>query len=611
MENGFSPLGEEGKQFSRLGAIWSEEQTEFRLYAPAAKAVELRLYESDGAPTPFQTHAPVRGENGVYAVTVACNLHGVYYTYSVDGRETLDPFARSCGANGKRGVVYDGRQTNPEGWEKDCFSPKPPIIWEVHIRDFSADPELNLPDGGKFSAFRTGVKTKKGEYALVDYLKDLGITYVQLLPVCDFASVDELTGGYNWGYDPVTYFPLEGSYSSNPSDGLARVREFKQLVKTLHESGIGVIMDVVYNHVYDAGSNPLEICTPNLCFRKDGEGNYCNGSGCGNETKSDSPYFRRMMIESVCFFAREYHIDGFRFDLMGLHDVETMNEMRAAVDNLFEDGRGRNILLYGEPWYARPPKGITPADRAHIQLLSPRVGAFSDTFRDGVRGEHFHGLTKGYVQGNLDCLEQVMSGVTGGYAYGKQPAFLAPEQQILYCACHDDYTLFDQLTLTALGENVEEMHKMAAFLLFSGIGNVFLQAGEEFLRSKGGNGNSYRAGDEVNALRWGEVYKKRELIAYYKGLIAIRKSNPVFARLQAAKESAKRFSTPYGTAGYQIGNTLYAVNRTQTPFSFVLPAGKAYGQICSLSRAECVPFAVHKGSVRIPANGVYAGRVMN
>ncbi len=590
-----------------MGAEWTEEKTSFRVFAPDAGAVTLRLYQDDVTAAFYAEYLLSYEGEGFYHLTVEGNLHNVYYTFCVDDRETIDPYAKSCGANGKRGLVFDSSQTNPEGWEEDKFTLQTPIVWEAHVRDFSSDSVLNLPDAGKFTAFRGGITLLNGAPVGIDYLKALGITYVQLLPVCDYASVDELTGGYNWGYDPAHYFCLEGSYSSNPRDGLARVREFKTLVKNLHKAGIGLILDVVYNHVYEVEKNALEICAPNYYFRKNERGELCNGSGCGNETASEKKMFRRLMIDSVCFLAKEYHVDGFRFDLMGLHDVDTMNELRSALDNLFEDGRGRNILTYGEPWYCFSPYGVYGADKANVNLLNERVGMFNDTFRDGVRGSQHYGFSQGAAQGDSDKLGMALSGILGANQAGFWQA-KSPYQQVLYLACHDDYTLADHLAKTTAEEERELSHKIAAFLLFSGIGLVFMQAGEEFAHGKGGNGNSYRAGDGVNGLKWAESEKKKPLAQYYQGLIALRKYNPAFCDFERAKREAILLPSPQGTAVYQIGNILYAYNATVSEVKLFTPY-KGLGQVCDNERAGVSAFARRGGKFTLPSRSVFAAIV--
>lgn len=559
-----------------LGAKWSPAQTDFSVFAPYAERVSVKLFES-GADVSFMTAPLILGADGIWTASVEGNLDGQYYLYEVDGRVTADPYALSTNANAQRGMILDMRRTDPDGWANDAFKPKPPVIWEVHIRDFSSDPYLNAEDAGKYSAFKRGVRTPKGMSALVDYIAQLGVTYVHLLPVMDFAIPDENVGAqYNWGYDPVMYFSPEGSYSSDPNDGAVRVREFKQLVKTLHEAGLGVILDVVFNHTYSVADNPLEKCAPGYYYRHDAEGKLCNGSGCGNETASEREMFRRLMTDSVVYWAREYHIDGFRFDLMGLHDVETMNAIRAALDGAFPDGRGRSILMYGEPWYCSPPYGVVGADMAHVKSLSDRIAIFNGFARDGIRGRHYGGLKKGFVQGNFTALEKAMSGILGGTKgiEGEKDSVevRSPQQQILYCACHDDYTLFDHISaVTKDGFHVERAQRMAAFMLFSGLGIPFIQAGEEFLRTKYMNGNSYRSSDAVNKLDWRRREDFDDTVRYYQGLIAIRRKNKVFDDLSVAPaQVCGRLPSRRGTAVYYIGDYLYCINNTSRPLILYL-----------------------------------------
>ncbi len=586
------------------GATYTAQATTFRVYAPKKQSVNLCLYERDDSPTPYAKLSMQKEEEG-FLLSVEGDLAGKYYTYEVDGKETFDPYGVSGGINLKKSQVIDLSKTDPDGWSIDCFRAKPPIVWETHVRDFSVDGYLGQADGGRFSAFRTGVTTPQGKPALVDYLKALGVTYVQLLPVMDYATVDERTGaGYNWGYDPVSYFALEGSYSSCPADGYKRIKEFKTLVKTLHDNGIGVICDVVYNHTYSTEENALGVLAKEDSFRIDEKGRLCNGSGCGNETKSESPFFRQLMIDSLCFFAKEYHVDGFRFDLMGLHDLETMGEIRKALDNLFEDGRGRDILTYGEPWYCFPPYKVRGADKSNVRNFPERVGAFNDDFRNAVRGSSYGKAARGYIQGNNGCLKGVLGGLQGGENFG----FAHPIQNILYCACHDDYTLFDQLCITTFEwENKSRMHKLSAFLMLSGVGVPFFQAGEEFLRTKGGNGNSYNASDEVNMLSWKRMEEHWSTVEYYQGLIALRKSNRVFDDLQKAKEEFTLLFSPKGVLAYRVGDTVYAVNQSDDDAQISLPNQKLR-QVCDIHVCGKT-LGVSEGSFCVKAWGVYAAKI--
>lgn len=593
-----------------LGARWSSGRTFFSVFAPYAREVSVKIYDSGGGALIRKERLTKSGE-GIWSAECEGDLDGKYYLYEIDGRDTVDPYALSTDANAAHGAILDMRRTDPEGWDEDEFEACSPVIWELHVRDFSSDPYLGLKDAGKYSAFRTGVVTPGGKSALVDYIAELGVTYVHLLPVLDFAVPDERDGRqYNWGYDPVLYFSPEGSYSSDPDDAMSRVRELKQLVKTLHGAGIGVIFDVVYNHTYTVEGGALENCAPGYYYRRDENGKLCNGSGCGNETASERKMFRRLMTDSVLHLAKEYHADGFRFDLMGLHDVDTINGIRKALDDAFPDGRGKKILMYGEPWYCAPPKGIAGADVGHIRELSERIAIFNGFARDGIRGRHYGGLRKGYVEGELSSLEKAMSGILGGTRGidGDADSVEVKKacQQILYCACHDDYTLYDHISaVTEKGFDVERAQCMAAFMLMSGYGIPLIQAGEEFCRTKYMDGNSYRSSDAVNKLDW----KRRELfdqtVSYYKGLIALRKGNKAYEDLTAdPREVCKRIGSPDGTAVYYVGEHLYCVNNTDRPVKIKFTGRGTV--LADIRQADPEGLYRAEGEVSVEAHGVTA-----
>lgn len=592
-----------------FGAVWQKKKTVFSVFAPYASDVRVKLFQSDFSKNCIIEAVMGSVGNGIYSCELKGDFNGIYYVYVVDGVETIDPYAKAGGADSKRSMVFDPALTNPPEWENDCFKAKLPVIWEVHIRDFSCDKSIEVNDRGKFNAFVKGVKTPAGNPALIDHLVDLGVTYVQLLPVADFGSVKETVGGYNWGYDPVCYFMPEGSYSTDPHDGFARVREFKRLISELHSAGIGVIMDVVFNHTYSVEKCPLNICAPNYYYRINDKGEFCNGSACGNETRSEAEMMRKLIIDCICYYVKEYHIDGFRFDLMGLHDVDTMNALREAVDNLFDDGRGKDILIYGEPWYAAPPYGIDGADKQHAFDLDARIGMFNDTFRNGVKGKHIDGLGIGCVQGEVTAIEAVISGLRGGVAKNEEYLKLkSPLQNILYTGCHDDLTLYDHLYATFPEGDMVKMQRMAAFLTLSGLGLVFLQAGEEFLRTKGGDNNSYISGDEVNKLDWSLADKNRATVEYYRGLIALRKSNSAFYNLESGKNTFVRLNAPIGSAAYIIGNVLYAFNVTDKQL-YIEADGFELERVCDIERAGVEAFACDKNEFYVSAHGVYAARV--
>lgn len=602
----FSTTGKQIMKKQALGAVWSKEKTTFRVFAPSASEVTLRIYER-GEDSPAVLTVPMEREDVFFHATLQGDFDGKYYTYEVNGEEVVDPYAKSAGVNGKRGFIFDPATTNPEGWENDCFEPKMPIIWEVHVRDFSSDYSLSVQNKGKYAAFQTGVKTPAGRTALIDYLKELGVTYVHLLPVMDMKSVDEKNpDDYNWGYDPASYFYPEGSYSLNPYDGRMRVKELKTLIKTLHENGIGVILDAVYNHVYKVETSNLQLLAPNCYFRMDGE-KFRNGSGCGNETASERTPMRNLMLDSTRYWVEEYHVDGFRFDLMGLHDVQTMNRIRESIDAL---PGGKDVLMYGEPWYCECPRGIFPADLSHIHLLNDRIAIFNPELRDGIRGAHFGNSRPGYLQGNMESLRKIKAWIAGGTCINEFGGGfrIKPSQQIAYCASHDDYTLFDQLMNTTWpGFDGVRAHKMSAFILLSCLGIPFFQAGEEFLRTKGGWKNSYNAGDRVNHLDW----KRRDyfdgVVRYYRGLIAIRKSNKAFLSPNCADFAWIPSSNP-DAAAYAIGDYIYCFNNSEAETKIDL---SKYGKLLWLADIDRTDLSEEtEGSVIVPAHNVFLAKMI-
>ncbi len=580
-----------------LGMFYSKDSTTFRLWAPTAEQVILNRYargssgeEGDAVleQTAMEKLLDEKGEwtDGVWEKKIEGDLAGTYYTYSVtvDGvtRETMDPDAKAAGVSGWRSMVVDLRSTDPEGFSEDrhvCVDKATDaVVWEVHVKDFSSDPKAGFAaeHRGKYLAFTDrGTRLEGTDIPTgVDYLKELGVNYVQLLPSFDQLN-DETKDLYNWGYEPLNYNVPDGLYSTNPYDGAVRIREFKEMVMALHKAGIGVIMDVVFNHMSDAATCAFHKTVPGYYFRMDPEGGfYSTGTACGNETASERGMFRRFMIESILYWTQEYHVDGYRFDLMGCHDVETMNQIRAALNRL--EG-GEKILMYGEPWSAgktHEPEGVDMAVQANISKLDPGVGAFNDVIRDAVKGHVFYEKAKGFVQGGngtpqpendeimLD--EELEAGIQGSTNPDYEKAyFRAPVQTTSYISCHDNLALYDKLVITVkditvaregtdgsrMGSSVfyerdEElvrMNKLAAAAYLTAQGKVFFQAGEEFARSKGGDENSYNTalvyenGREWNQINWSRLETFADLHAYYKGLIALRKS---YAPFRAADLSA-------------------------------------------------------------------------
>lgn len=547
-----------------LGAVYTKDSTTFKVWAPTAEKVVLRLYEKGSAEEQgdcMLSEVNMSAEDrGIYACTVQGDLDGKYYTYvvTVDGiaRETSDVYGKASGVNSQRSMVIDLARTNPEGWDKDehvTFPLEDTQIWEVHINDFSNDEASGIaPEHrGKYLAFTDKTSTLYGDGVhptCVNYLKKLGITHVHLLPTFDYGSIDEGAPGenINWGYDPVNYNVPEGSYSTDPYDGAVRIREFKEMVMALHQAGISVVMDVVYNHTYSLDS-VFEKTVPGYYYRQDEEGVYSNGSACGNDTASDRQMYRRYMIDSILYWATEYHIDGFRFDLMGLHDVETMNQIRGALNELGE--YGKCMILYGEPWSAGPSAfrpGAVPAVKDAVNQLDDGILMFNDDIRDVVKGPFNQLEVPGYVNGRPNMEEELKQVIRGAFAadYGCQPD--TPAKLINYVSAHDNSTLWDKLvdsvkrdkSYNVRDEKLLAMNKLAAAIVQLSKGVPFMQAGEEAARTKQGEDNSYNLGKTLNQLDWKRMYEYQDLMTYYTGLMEIRKNYPEIKEL--TRESADR-----------------------------------------------------------------------
>ena len=528
-----------------LGAFCGKDGTVFRLWAPTATAVTLFLYRDGVGGSPMQTVSMKAGEKGTWLWQTPEDLDGTYYDFmvTVDGvsRRTADPYARACGLNGNRSMVIDLRRTDPEDWQQDCAPAQTPenIIYELHVKDFSWDPAggFDTADRGKFTALcRTGT-TLNGDGVHptgLDYLKRLGVTHIQLLPVYDYGSVDEAgpEDRYNWGYDPVNYNVPEGGYSSDPFHGEVRIRELKQAIQSLHEHGFRVIMDVVYNHTYTLDSW-LWRSAPWYYYRQKPSGEASNGSGCGDDLATERSMCTRYILESVRYWAKEYHMDGFRFDLMGLIDVDLMNKIQASLDAAYGPGEK---LVYGEPWRAgntdiRP--GTALADKDAMKMLDPKIGAFCDNTRDAVKGGLMNEHDRGFVNGKGLHAAKVRSCVAG-WAEGEYAKIRSPYQTITYLSCHDDWTLWDKLVFTmdpekrftGLQPDVLKANRMAAAINFCCQGHVFFLSGEEFARTKDGVKNSFKSDAEINRLDWSRAWENRGLVDYYRGLIALRKQLP-------------------------------------------------------------------------------------
>lgn len=543
-----------------LGVTYSKEGSVFKVWAPTACKVSLNLYETGSMAEGGKcegTYELTKMDKGVFAFDAKelGDLKNKFYTYSVtvDGKtsETVDVYTNACGVNCERSMIVDFNETNPDNWENDSrlhIKKSDAVIYELHIKDFSSDPNSGIAEEyrGKYKAFTFADTYLNGDKTTnfptcVNYLKELGVTYVHLLPSCDFGSIDEATknNDFNWGYDPMNYNVPEGSYSTNPYDGRVRIKEFKEMVQALHEAKIGVVMDVVYNHTYTTDSS-FEKTVPHYYYRLNEDGTYSNGSACGNETCSEHEMYRKFMVDSLLFWAKEYHIDGFRFDLMGLHDTETMATIRHELNKL---PYGDEIILYGEPWMAGPSameKGYIPTTTENAKHIVKGVDIFSDSIRDAVKGSVFIEDEPAYINSSDDK----------SVAFVKDlKAALLLENRVAYVSAHDNFTLYDKLILSTdevdktdiehlydRNENLMKMSEMAAGIVFTSPGMAFFQAGEEFLRTKYGEGDSYNSPIAINQLDWKRAYTNKDVVEYYKKLIALRKKYPQLSNADGSSD---------------------------------------------------------------------------
>lgn len=569
-----------------LGASYSKKATTFKVWSPNAASVRVNIFEhgsdNEGDAGSIMSRAmSLDKTTGVWSVTINGDLLNKYYTYSVTHgkttKETADVYAKACGVNGQRSMVVDLSTTNPEGWENDKHvlvqNQTDASVWEISVADFSSSESSGVSEAnrGKYLAFTEEGTTVNGvqgaSSTCVDYLKKLGVKYVQIMPFYDFGSVDEsknIMDQYNWGYDPVNYNCPEGSYSTNPKKGEVRIKECKQMIQALHNAGIGVIMDVVYNHTYTSDSW-LQRTVPNYYYRMNNDGTFSNGSGCSNDTASEHLMFRKYMIDSVTYWASEYHIDGFRFDLMGLHDVTTMNSIRTALDNLYADGSGSQILMYGEAWdmATNCDEGTVLASQKNLKQLSDRIGAFDDTIRDAIKGSTGGTdgafVQKGSRRANLKTGIAGQSDTTTGWAN-------VPPQCVTYASCHDNLCLYDKLVGSVYGadgkyrkryEDLVAMNKLSAAIVITSQGIPFSLGGEEFCRSKDGDENSYASSRKENMLDWENVDLYSDVIEYYRGLYKIRDAFAAFSDSTAATANSLTYlsDVPKGVMGYTINNT--------------------------------------------------------
>lgn len=555
-------------QGNDLGSVYSKSETKFRLWAPTANAAQLVVYQTSSASSAIMTYTMSPSVKGTWTYTLPGDQDLTIYTYRVrignSWNESIDPYAKASTINGDRGVVVDLTSTNPSQFEehtKPDFSgvATDAIFYELHVRDLSMDKDSGITNRGKFLGLtETGTttpdkKTKTG----VDAILDLGVTHLQLLPIYDYKTVDESRSDqFNWGYDPQNFNVPEGSYSTKPADPKNRIYELKQTIQTLHTRGLRVVMDVVYNHVFEAGAHSFESLVPGYFFRKEADGNFANGTGVGNEVASERSMVRKYIVDSASYWADEYRLDGFRFDLMGILDVETMNQIRTEIDRV-----DPTFLIIGEGW--NMGNILNPEQRANQLNASkmPRIAHFNDGIRDGLKGSVFDSSDTGWASGKTSAKSKVMAGIAGETRFSKTIAGgwgeINPEQSVSYVEAHDNLTLFDKLQASMPRASVLERKRVFALASGTAIlaqGVPFLHAGQEFMRSKNGDENSYKSSDNVNSLKWAKRYSNREMVSYFKGLIEIRKSSALF-RISSSAEIRKvmKFSsTPSDVIAYSL-----------------------------------------------------------
>lgn len=614
---------------------YSPSETKFTLWAPTAEEVRVLLFDSGSEGSASATLTMEPGEDGTWSTKVAQDLKGKFYTFNVKVKgqwlgDTPGIMAKAVGVNGQRAAVIDLRSTDPEGWNEDVRPPLKDyadiVVYEMHHRDFSLDSVSGIQHKGKYLALtEQGTKSSLGEKTGIDHLKELGVTHVHLLPSYDYASVDESRldqAQYNWGYDPRNYNVPDGSYSTDPFTPDVRIKEFKQMVQALHRAGIRVVLDVVYNHTYNTEESNFERTVPGYFYRQTKDGQWANGSGCGNETASDRAMMRKYMVESVVYWAKEYHIDGFRFDLMGIHDIRTMNEIREALDQV-----DPSIFMYGEGWAAASPQLDEGklAMKANVSRM-PRIAVFSDEMRDGLRGSWSNDKEGAFLIGQPGHEMSIKFGIAGAIQhpqvaydsvnYSKQPWAQQPTQMISYVSCHDDMCLADRLKATlpdAKPEELAALHKLAETFVFTSQGVPFLFAGDEIMRDKKGVHNSYNSPDSINTIDWKNKTLHRDVFDYVKGLIAMRQAHTAF-RLGDAElvrqhleflptdgSNVVAFQLKGQPKGDSWKNIVVALNSRTEPAKVKVPNGR-YTVVCKEGKIQLKGMgSVNGPTLTIPA----------
>jgi pullulanase len=549
-----------------LGVTYTKTSTKLRVWAPTAKAVSVVTYKEFDSPSSSGTLIKMTYDTkGTWVATLKGDQNGTVFNYRVSVNNTVneavDPYVRATTVNGLRGVIVNLDATDPKGWNtsKPKFSGRPTdaVIYELHVRDLSMDPSSGIPakNKGKYLALTDLNTSNNGQKTGVAAIKDLGVTHVELLPIFDFATVNENLPTFNWGYDPQNYNVPEGSYSSDPTKPTARITELKSAIMSLHKAGLRVNMDAVYNHVSNANTFSQNLIVPGYFFRRDDNGNLTSGSGCGNDVASERPMVRKFIVDSVKFWATEYNLDGFRFDLMGLMDIQTINEITTALKKI-----DPTILVIGEGWNMGTLPPEKKANQLNIAQL-PGVAHFNDQIRDGIKGSVFDAADNGFATGKFTAKMNVMAGIVGNTDYSTDImtkwTTTAPGQSVNYVESHDNMTLVDKITASvkdATPTDVAQLSRLASSIPFLSQGMPFMQAGQEFLRSKGGDPNSYKSSDAVNSLKWSTQSTHAVTVKYFKGLIALRKAHPAFrmATTELVRKNLKFLTSPEGTIAYSL-----------------------------------------------------------
>ena len=607
-----------------LGNTYSTSKTSFRVWSPTATEVKLVTYKNWDEKNGNEVNMK-KSEKGTWTFDLMGDQKGIFYTYKVNiggvWNEAVDPYARSVAANGDKGAVIDLKETNPEKWnpgeKPNLTNLNDAIIYELHVRDFSIDENSGMKNKGKFLAFtETGTKGTDGKPTGVDYIKELGVTHVQLMPIFDYASVDETSEKpqFNWGYDPKNYNAPEGSYSTDPYNPNTRVKELKQAVQALHDNGLRVTMDVVYNHMYSSDNSNFNKLVPGYYFRYSKNGSNVNESGCGNTIASENAMVRKFIVDSVMYWAKEYNLDGFRFDLMGLLDVNTMNEVRKKLSTI-----DPSILIIGEGWDMGATLSANNKATQKNANKMPEIAHFNDTIRDGIKGSVFEAKSKGFVNGRVGGEMDVKKGIVGGIDYSnaiKTWGKVEPVQSVTYAEAHDNNTLWDKLLLTNPKDSDElrlKMHRMADSIILTSQGIPFFQAGQEFLRTKGGDNNSYKSDDSVNKLDWVRKSENIDTVDYFKGLIELRKSHPAFRMTSAdmIKQNLSFIEAPKNVVAYEINHNanmdtwtdiVVAFNANREDISVKLPKKGTWNVVVNAEKAGVKTIKQFKGeSLVVPA----------